>query len=122
MSAMTHLSKELERGFIPIAEGVSMRDLRVHEGGGRTFLIRMRRGARAPFHLHPGGEETFLLAGRLRITHRVDQDRAPLPDLVLEEGAYGYVPPGEQHDGIAEEDALFLVVAPGGVAPTPRRP
>jgi quercetin dioxygenase-like cupin family protein len=104
-----------EQPFTPIAEGVEMRVLRRHERG-MTFLIRMRPGAVAPLHEHPGGEETFVLEGRLRIQKRVTAERAPEPDIVLSKGEYAFVPPGEVHAGLAEEGALFLVVAPGGIA------
>jgi quercetin dioxygenase-like cupin family protein len=105
-----------DRVFLPISDGVEISFLRRHEGAGATFLIRMAKGARAPRHDHAGGEETYLLRGRLRICARLDAAGAPVPDLVLAEGEYGFAPPGETHEGIAEEDALFLVVAPGGVS------
>jgi ribosomal protein L16 Arg81 hydroxylase len=41
----------------------------------------------------------------------------PAPDLILSPGDYVFVPLGETHEGVAEEDALFLVIAPGGVIP-----
>ncbi len=107
---------ETSNSFQVIAEGVEMRILRVAPSGGLTFLIRMKKGARAPLHHHPGGEETYLIEGRLRIQSRVDADSNPVPDVVLGAGDYVFAPPGETHDGIAEEDALFFVVAPEGVA------
>ena len=57
---------------MPIAEGVGMSLLRKHDGGGTTFLIQMAKGSRAPRHDHAGGEETYILRGRLRICARVD--------------------------------------------------
>jgi quercetin dioxygenase-like cupin family protein len=105
------------RIFDTIAEGVALSMLRKHPEGGLTFLVRMQKGALAPRHEHPGGEETYLLEGRLRIQGRVDAARTPVPDLVLSPGDYVFIPPGETHDGVAEEDALLLVVAPGGVIP-----
>jgi quercetin dioxygenase-like cupin family protein len=111
-----HHAQESGRVFAPIAEGVELSLLRKHDGAGATFLIRMARGARAPRHDHAGGEETYVLRGRLRICGRVDAAQNPAPDLVLAAGEYGFAPPGETHEGVAEEEALFLVVAPGGVA------
>jgi quercetin dioxygenase-like cupin family protein len=107
-----------KREFATVADGVELCVLRHHVHRGMTFLIRMRKGARAPLHVHPGGEETYMLEGRLRIQRRVDTAGSPEPDLVLSAGEYAFAPPGETHDGVAEEDALFLVVAPGGVAPS----
>jgi quercetin dioxygenase-like cupin family protein len=102
--------------FIPIADGVELRVLRRHDGPGTTSLVRMQRGAIAPLHDHPGGEETYMLEGRLRINDRVDASGASKPDIVLAAGEYAFVSCGETHGGIAEEAALFLVVAPGGIA------
>ena len=104
--------------FTTIAEGVEMGVLRRHEGQGMTFLIRMQPGSRAPRHNHPGGEETYMLEGRLRICERVSAGGEAEPDLVLAAGEYGFVPPGEKHEGIAEGVTRFLVVAPAGVSRT----
>ena len=101
--------------FFPIGHGTEMRILRRHEGSGMTFLIRMQPGAVAPRHDHPGGEETYLLEGSLRIAHRVSAAGVPQPDIVISPGEYAFAPPGETHDGIAEGPTLFLVVAPKGV-------
>jgi quercetin dioxygenase-like cupin family protein len=106
--------------FFPIGDGVAMKMLREHENGGRTFLISMRDGAVAPMHEHPGGEETYVLTGSLRIRNRVSHAREPVPDVVLRVGDYVFAPPGETHDGVAEGETSFLVVAPGGVVRTPR--
>lgn len=106
--------EEPKRRFAAIAEGVEMCVLRRSSDGAMTFLIRMAKGARAPHHDHPGGEETYIVEGRLRIANRADADGRPCPDLVLSAGEYGYAPPGETHDGVAEEAALFFVVAPRG--------
>jgi quercetin dioxygenase-like cupin family protein len=81
-----------------------------------TFLLRMAKGARAPLHHHPGGEETFMISGKLRIEHRVDAAGATLADAIVAPGTYLFAPPGETHDGLALEDCLFFVVAAGGVA------
>jgi quercetin dioxygenase-like cupin family protein len=104
-------SMTMSHAFSSIAPGVEISVLRRHAGTGMTFLIRMAKGARAPRHDHPGGEETYVLSGTLRICART----AGAPDLVLGPGEYGFVPAGELHEGLAEEDTVFLVVAPGGV-------
>ncbi len=80
-------------------------------------MIRMAAGARAPFHDQPGGEETFLLSGDLRIVDRLDVAGTALPDAALGEGEYFYASSGERHAGISERGALFFVVAAGGVVP-----
>ena len=102
--------------FLTVAPGVEMRVLRRDEAQGMTFVIRMAEGARAPLHEHPGGEETYVLSGTLRIEHRLDAGGHALPDLALAEGDYACVEPGETHDGVAVEACVFFVVARGGVA------
>src|SRR4051812_11218997 len=93
--------------FRTVAPGVELAVIRRHDAGGLTFMMRMAAGAHAPEHDHPGGEETYILTGRLRIGQR---------ELVP--GDYYYAPPGELHDGYAHEATTFFVVAPGGVVPT----
>jgi len=83
-----------------------------------SFLVRMARGARAPRHDHAGGEETFMLSGTLRIEHSTDAAGAPVADVVVPAGSYLFAPPGETHDGVALEDCVFFVGAPGGVGRT----
>ncbi|NUP13232.1 MAG: cupin domain-containing protein [Polyangiaceae bacterium] len=107
-------------GYETLSEGVEIRLLRAHGNGGLTFFIRMKKGARAPRHGHPGGEETCLLQGVLRIEKRVAENGEAQPDIVVSEGEYAFVPAGELHEGVALEDSLFLVVAPGGVVREPR--
>ena len=102
--------------FVPRSPGVELCLLRAHPDGGLTFLIRMRAGARAERHGHPGGEETYVLSGKLRIDRRVDAAKQPLPDATLAAGDYFFAPPGEEHEGYVDEDTTFLVVAPGGIA------
>jgi len=109
-------SPPLARDFTSRSPGVDIAILRKHSDGGVTFLVRMRNGARSERHDHPGGEETYLLGGQLRVDRRVDASRRPLPDVVLSPGDYLYVPAGEVHEGIAEgEGTTLLVIAPGGV-------
>jgi quercetin dioxygenase-like cupin family protein len=105
--------------FSSIAPGVEIAVLRRHASNGMTFLIRMAKGARAPRHDHPGGEETYVLSGTLRICARTRDDGGDEPDLILSSGEYGFAPPGEIHEGVAEEDTVFFVVASGGVARAP---
>ena len=117
---MIHIQAQ-ERSFQQVAQGVEIAVLRRSEDGGLTFLVRMAKGALAPRHTHAGGEETFVIQGRLRIQHRTGREGESSPDLVVSTGDYCFVPPGEDHDGVAEDDALFLVEAPGGVAPSAPR-
>jgi len=115
-------ANESKRVFVQRSPGVEISVLRIHPDGGRTFLVRMQKGARAERHGHPGGEETYILSGRLRIDHRVDAAAQPQPDVVLAAGEHAFVPAGEIHEGIAEEaETTFFVVAPGGIVHFARR-
>jgi quercetin dioxygenase-like cupin family protein len=69
-----------------------------------TVLVRMAKGADAQLHNHPGGEETYMVSGKLRVG-----------DHLLGAGDYLWTPPGVAHDGHAEEDAVFFVVLPAGL-------
>ncbi|HWL86498.1 MAG TPA: cupin domain-containing protein [Polyangiaceae bacterium] len=111
MSTTTYRS-HLERPFKAIAPGVHVSVLRGHGdsddtntlGAGTTALFRMEKGAAAPHHDHPGGEETYLVSGKLRVGQRV-----------LLPGDYLWTAPGESHDGFAEEESVFFVVLPAGL-------
>src|SRR5690348_7388507 len=116
---MTNLSSQSpvpSPPFVETSPGVELCMLRQHAHGGMTFMVRMQQGAWAPFHDHPGGEETYMVSGRLRIAHRRDVEGASQPDAVVGTGQHFFALPGEKHDGVAEEECLFFVVAPGGVA------
>ena len=104
------------RVFLRRSLGVEICVLRTHTDGGLTFLVRMEKGGRAERHGHPGGEETYVLSGKLRIDRRIGADDRARPDVVLAAGDHVFVPLGELHEGYAEEDTTFLVFAPGGIA------
>lgn len=97
--------------------GVELCILRAHPNGGLTLLLRMQAGARAERHDHPGGEETYVASGTLRIDRRRDAAGRALPDVTLSAGDYLFAEPGEVHEGFAEEATTFFVVTPGGIAP-----
>lgn len=105
-----------QRVFMPRSPGVEICVLRVHAEGGLTFLVRMQKGARAERHGHPGGEETYIVSGRLRVDRRVDADKQPQPDLLLSAGDHFFAPANEVHEGVAEDDCTLFVVAPSGIS------
>jgi len=77
------------------------RILRVHDEGGATVEVRMLEGTRGKAHLHPLGEELFMLEGKASIG---GQDLGP--------GDYLYTPPGAWHFAAARTDCRFLLVLP----------
>jgi quercetin dioxygenase-like cupin family protein len=64
-----------EPTFMTVAPGVELCLLRKHAGKpgaeGSTILFRMAKGALARTHDHAGGEETYLISGKLRVGDRV---------------------------------------------------
>lgn len=101
---MTLFEPATDHRFQPVAPGVEFCRLREHENDGLTVLVRMQAGAHARLHEHAGGEETYLVSGKLRVGEHL-----------LEPGDYLWTPPGVAHDGFAEEECLFFVVLPGGL-------
>ena len=104
------------RSFQTRSPGLDISVLRVHADGGLTFLVRMQKGARSERHGHPGGEETYVLSGSVRIDRRANAAGTAEPDVVLGAGDHLFAPPGEIHEGFALEETVFYVVAPGGIA------
>ena len=97
-----------QRAWREVSPGVFFSTLRAHDHEhGETLLVRMTKGAHAPMHHHPGGEEAYLLSGALRVGAQR-----------LTAGDYLWTPPGEHHDGLAEEETLFLAVLPHGLRVT----
>ncbi|WP_437589588.1 cupin domain-containing protein [Sorangium sp. So ce1000] len=107
----TTFRPQQDQSFETVAPGIQFSFLRRHDGSnGLTVLVRMEKGAHARRHDHPGGEETYLVSGRLRIGERV-----------LSPGDYLWTAPGESHDGYAEEESVFFVVLPCGLELTDAR-
>ncbi len=82
--------------------GVYRKPLRFEEEGPRTTLLRMEPGAHIPRHLHPEGEEVFILEGRLQ----VDGDKW------YDAGWYMHAPPGSANVVSTDTGALLLVTLP----------
>ena len=85
-------------------EGVYFAGLHQTGPGAGTAFFRWEEGARSTRHNHPGGEELFMVQGRLRVG-----------DHTLEEGDYLYTPPGGVHDAMAVTEAVALITLPGGI-------
>lgn len=117
VAVMTIATSPATRVYVTRSPGVELCVLRSHADRGLTFMIRMAPGARAELHGHPGGEETYVLSGKLHIEQRVSADHQPLPSVALAAGDHLFADPGEVHAGLAEGLTEFLVFAPGGIAP-----
>ena len=99
-----HICKNEERIWNEIMEGVEFCGLRINEVQGGAALIRMKKGARFPQHIHKSHEETLVLSGVVNIG-----------DEKFVEGDYLYTEEGETHDVVAEEDLLMYVTVEAGI-------
>src|SRR5215813_6097 len=94
----------------PLAEpeitGVHVKVLRFDEPSGRapTILLKFEPGATYPSHLHPGGEEIFVLEGDIRLGK---------DDLFA--GDYLYTAPNNVHAVRSEGGCIVLVSVPQAV-------
>lgn len=78
--------------------GIERSLFRNNDTGGRSSVVRLKKGARFPEHAHRGTEEVVVLSGRVSLS-----------GLELDEGDYLFTTPGEQHDVVALTDAVIFV-------------
>jgi quercetin dioxygenase-like cupin family protein len=78
--------------------GIERSLFRNNESGGRSSLVRLRKGARFPQHAHHGTEEVVVLSGRVTIGA-----------AEMDAGDYLFTTPGEEHDVVAVSDAVIFV-------------
>jgi quercetin dioxygenase-like cupin family protein len=90
----------------PGITGVYVKVLRFDAATSRapTILLKFDAGARYPAHLHPGGEEIFVLEGDIRL----GKDH-------LRGGDYLYTAPNNIHAASSEEGCVVLVDIPQAV-------
>ncbi len=79
-------------------EGAERGVLRVSPAGGRTAIVRLKRGAQGPRHRHGAGEDVLVLSGKVKIDGQV-----------LDVGDYLYAEAGEEHELTALEDSVIYV-------------
>ena len=78
--------------------GIERSLFRNNETGGRSSVVRLKKGSRFPRHAHHGTEEVVVLSGKVT-----------LGGVALEEGDYSFTTPGEEHDLVAVSDAVIFV-------------
>ncbi len=81
-------------------EGAERAMLRLSAENGRTSIVRIKAGTRAPRHRHEAGEDVLVLVGKIEISGHV-----------LGAGDYLYTEAGEEHDLLAIEDSMFYVAS-----------
>jgi|RhiMethySRZTD1v2_1073278.scaffolds.fasta_scaffold00408_16 quercetin dioxygenase-like cupin family protein len=84
--------------------GVDLAPLRVVGDGAGTALLRFAPGGRSPAHRHPGGEDLYVISGRLRVG-----------DVTLEAGDFLHTPPGGVHDAVADQATVALISVPEAI-------
>ncbi len=87
--------------WLDVGLGVRLAPLHADSAGAGTALLRFAPGARAGSHRHPGGEDLYVIHGRLRVG-----------DRALESGDFLHTPPGGVHDAEANVETLVLVSVP----------
>ena len=93
------LNKATEREFKPTDyPGIERSLFRNNEAGGRSSVVRLKKGSRFPQHAHHGTEEVVVLSGRVTIGA-----------AEMGEGDYLFTTPGEEHDVVAVTDAVIFV-------------
>ena len=78
--------------------GIERSLFRNNDTGGRSSVVRLKKGARFPQHAHHGTEEVVVLEGRVSIGGEE-----------LDTGDYLFTTPGEVHDVVAVSDAVIFV-------------
>lgn len=84
-------------------DGIFVKVLRFDDAQRRppTFLLKFWPGASYPNHVHPAGEEVFVLEGEVRFG-----------TIQLSAGDYLYTPPGETHAVHSRTGCVMLFVVP----------
>jgi quercetin dioxygenase-like cupin family protein len=82
--------------------GISRKLLRSDAAtGARTALLKLDANSRLPRHMHPAGEEVFVLEGRVRFE-----------ETWYDAGYYLYSPPGSADDVYTDAGAILFVALP----------
>ena len=91
---------------VPDAPGNEIKVLRHDtETGGSTILLKMDPGAHYASHIHPGGEEVYVLSGSLQLG----------ADFLVE-GDFLYTPPGGIHAASSKEGCVVYISVPLPIA------
>jgi quercetin dioxygenase-like cupin family protein len=93
------VNKALSREWKPTGtSGIERSLFRNNDAGGRSSVVRLKKQARVPRHVHHGNEEVVVLSGTVVIS-----------GVELDEGDYLFTQPGEEHDVVALTDAVIFV-------------
>ena len=79
-------------------EGVQRAILRKSSSDGRTNLIKLKAGSKAPEHIHNAVEDVYIISGKVVVN-----------GVSLSAGDYLFTDKGETHDLLAVDDSLIYV-------------
>lgn len=101
MSDRVVKTQSAAKSWRPMSDaGNHVKILRIdEETGQQAVLLRMDPGARYPTHVHPGGEDVFVLEGSVH-----------LGKDTLGPGDYLYTPPGGVHAAWTDEGCTMLIL------------
>lgn len=88
-------------------EGAERALLRSTKEDGRTYIVRLKAGARGFQHRHGAGEDVLVLSGKIRLAGEV-----------LGPGDYMFTEAGEEHFLEAIEDSVIYASTPKPVVIT----
>lgn len=95
------VNREVDRDWaLTDYAGIERSIFRRNEQGGRTFMIRMKKGAHFPHHKHQGNAEIMILNGQVLIS-----------GVELSKGDYLFTRTGEEHDIVALTSAELFISA-----------
>jgi quercetin dioxygenase-like cupin family protein len=96
-----HLVPFDEAKWLDVGDGVRLAPLRAEPDGAGTAYLHFDAGGTSAPHRHPGGEDLYVISGRLRVGDRILGPRDFLHTV-----------PGGVHDAEALEESLALVSVP----------
>lgn len=107
MNIQNYITKSEQTAWNPLVEkgvhypGLFVKSLRFDPETNRskTILLKFSEGARYPYHVHPAGEEIFVLEGSCEVA-----------GAWLEAGDHLYTPPSGKH-GVYSADGCVLLLS-----------
>jgi len=90
----------------PGIEGVYTKTLKYDKEQNRSpsFLLKFEKGTHYPRHMHPAGEEIYVLDGSVKVGINK-----------MEKGDYLYTAPGNVHDVFSENGCVLFLNVPEAV-------
>jgi len=109
MNIKDYITKSAQKGWEPLIEngvnyeGVYVKSLQFDKATNRSkaILLKFDIGAIYPYHIHPAGEEIFVLEGSCEIHNET-----------LRQGDYLYTPPTGKHSVTSKTGCVLFLSIP----------